>query len=390
MTAAKKRVFEIIEIGNKGDFASEFFDAAIVAVIVLNLAVTIFATFEESKPYTDILNTIEFVTIVIFAIEYVLRLWTAEYMYPDKPRWKAVLSFVFSIYGLIDFFTFSPYFLPILMPSGMVAFRMLRGIRIFRLFKINAQYDAFNVIIDVIYEKRSQIISSMCLILMFMVASSLCLYGLEHDAQPESFKNAFSGIWWAVSALLTVGYGDIYPITVWGRIMAIVISFLGVGMVAIPTGIISAGFVEQYTKLKMLTHHSEEHELKFVTSVLGVDHPWQGMRIRDIIFPPQLILMMIVRGEEVIVPNGNTTLQGKDRLVIAAKDFRGEEEINLKEIIVKEEHEWVGRKIKDLDISRQELIVMIRRKNRTIIPNGSNVIKMGDVVVMYSRLVDRD
>lgn len=389
MTAAKKRVFQIIEIGNKGDFISALFDAVIVILIVLNLATTIFATFEESKPYTGILNKIEFVTMVIFAVEYALRLWTAECLYPDKPKWKAVLSFVFSIYGLIDLFTFIPYFLPFMMPAGMVAFRMLRGIRIFRLFKINAQYDAFNVITAVIYEKRNQIISSMSLILMFMVASSLCMYGLEHEAQPDSFKNAFSGIWWAVSALLTVGYGDIYPITTWGRIMAIVISFLGVGMVAIPTGIISAGFVEQYTKLNMLAHHSEEHELKFVTSVLDAEHPWKGMLVRDIIFPPQLILIMIIRGEEIIVPNGNTALKGKDRLVIAAKDFRGDEEINLKEIIVKEEHEWVNRQIKDLDISRQELIVMIRRRNRTIIPNGNNVIKSGDTVVMYSRS-DRD
>lgn len=383
MAEAKKRVFEIIEIGNKGDFVSAFFDAMIVTVIVLNLAVTIFATFEESKPYEGILGAIEFVTIIIFAVEYVLRLWTAECLYPDKPRWKAVLSFVFSIYGLIDFFTFFPYFLPFVMPAGMVAFRMLRGIRIFRLFKINARYDAFNVITDVIYEKRSQIISSMCLILMFMLASSLCMYGLEHDAQPESFKNAFSGIWWAVSALLTVGYGDIYPITVWGRIMAIVISFLGVGMVAIPTGIISAGFVEQYTKLKLRERHSEEHELKFVTSVLETGHPWTGKRVKEIIFPPQLILMMIIRGEEILVPNGDTALIGKDRLVIAAKDFRGDEEINLKEIIVKEEHEWVGRQVKELDISRQELIVMIRRRNRTIIPDGSSMIKVGDIVVMF-------
>lgn len=390
MEAARKRVFQIIEIGNKGDFISAFFDAFIVTAIVLNLVVTIFATFEESAPYADIISVVEFVTIVIFAVEYVLRLWTAQCLYPDRSRWRAVWSFVFSLYGLIDFFSFFPYFLPFMMPSGMVAFRMLRGIRIFRLFKINAKYDAFNVITDVIYEKRNQIISSMCLILIFMVASSLCMYGLEHEAQPESFKNAFSGIWWAVSALLTVGYGDIYPITVWGRIMAIVISFLGVGMVAIPTGIISAGFVEQYTKLKMQAHHSEQHELNFVTSVLDAKHPWKGKMVRDIVFPPQLILMMIIRSGEVIVPNGDTVLQGKDRLVIAAKDFRGDEEINLKEIHVKEEHEWVGEQIKNLDISRQELIVMIRRRNRTIIPNGSTVVQSGDMVVVYSKLADRE
>ena len=224
------------------------------------------------------------------------------------------------------------------------------------------------------------------MVLIFMVAASLCMYGLEHEAQPDQFKNAFSGIWWSVSTLLTVGYGDIYPITVMGRIMAIVISFLGVGMVAIPTGIISAGFVEQYTKLKMLAYHSEEHELKFVTSVLTEDHVYNGKMVREIVFPPQLILMMILRGEEVIVPNGSTVLHSKDTLVIAAKDYRGEENINLKEILVKDENEWVGKQIKDLDISRQELIVMIRRRNRTIIPNGTTYIKAGDVVVMYSKL----
>ena len=85
-----------------------------------------------------------------------------------------------------------------------------------------------------------------------MVASSLCMYSMEHEAQPDKFKNAFSGIWWSTSTLLTIGYGDIYPVTVGGKIMAIVISFLGVGMVAIPTGIISAGFVESYTKINKI------------------------------------------------------------------------------------------------------------------------------------------
>ena len=386
MATVKKRVFEIIQIGNRRDIASAGFDIFIVLAISCNLIATLLSTFEEATPYMQVIHAVEFVTIIIFVIEYILRLWTAEYLYPDKKRWKAVMGFVFSFYGIIDLLTFFPYFLPIFFPAGAVAFRVFRVIRIFRLFQINAQYDAFNVITNVLKEKKNQIISSVCMVLIFMVAASLCMYGLEHEAQPDQFKNAFSGIWWSVSTLLTVGYGDIYPITVMGRIMAIVISFLGVGMVAIPTGIISAGFVEQYTKLKMLAYHSEEHELKFVTSVLTEDHVYNGKMVREIVFPPQLILMMILRGEEVIVPNGSTVLHSKDTLVIAAKDYRGEENINLKEILVKDENEWVGKQIKDLDISRQELIVMIRRRNRTIIPNGTTYIKAGDVVVMYSKL----
>ena len=390
MDKLKKRVFDIIQIGNRSDLVSSAFDVFIVATIVLNLLVTLLQTFNEMAPYSGIMGKLEFVTILIFTAEYVLRVWTADLLYPGKPYWKAVLTFVFSVYGLIDFFTFFPYYLPIVFPMGIVAFRMFRVIRIFRLFRVNAQYDAFNVIVNVLNDKKNQLISSICMIMIFMVAASLCMYSLEHDAQPEQFSNAFSGIWWSVSTLLTVGYGDIYPVTTMGKAMAIVISFLGVGMVAIPTGIISAGFVEQYTKLHMMAFHSEEHELRFVTSVIPQGHSWCHKKVREVPFPPQIILVTIIRNGEVLVPNGDTVMLENDTLVIGAKHYSGEERINLKEIIVKQENEWVGRQIKDLDISRQELIVMIRRKNKTIIPNGLTYIKEGDAVILYSKLKDTD
>lgn len=384
----KKRIFEIIQIGNRKDIISKVFDIFITVVIFLNLAATMTATFDEAAAYMPVLNGIELVTSIIFLVEYCLRIWTADCLYPDKKGIKAVLRFVFSLSGLIDFFTFFPTFLPFVFPTGMVAFRIFRVIKIFRLFQINAQYDAFSVITNVLKEKKSQLFSSICMILVFMMAASLCMYSLEHEAQPEQFRNAFSGIWWSVSTLLTVGYGDIYPITTLGKMMATVISFLGVGMVAIPTGIISAGFVEQYTKLKTLAYHSEEHELKFVTSTLQQGHSWNHKAVKEIVFPPQLMLIMILRKGEVLVPNGNTVLECGDNLVIAAKDYRGDEDINLKEVLIKEENEWVGRQIKDLDMSRQELIVMIKRKRRTFIPNGSTYIKEGDVLVIYSRVAE--
>lgn len=384
----KKRIFEIIQIGNRKDTISKVFDIFITVVIFLNLAATMTATFDEAAAYMPVLNGIELVTSIIFLVEYCLRIWTADCLYPDKKGIKAVLRFVFSLSGLIDFFTFFPTFLPFVFPTGMVAFRIFRVIKIFRLFQINAQYDAFTVITNVLKEKKSQLFSSICMILVFMMAASLCMYSLEHEAQPEQFRNAFSGIWWSVSTLLTVGYGDIYPITTLGKMMATVISFLGVGMVAIPTGIISAGFVEQYTKLKTLAYHSEEHELKFVTSTLQQGHSWNHKAVKEIVFPPQLMLIMILRKGEVLVPNGNTVLECGDNLVIAAKDYRGDEDINLKEVLIKEENEWVGRQIKDLDMSRQELIVMIKRKRRTFIPNGSTYIKEGDVLVIYSRVAE--
>ncbi|HPF29826.1 MAG TPA: ion transporter [Lachnospiraceae bacterium] len=224
----KRRIFDMIQIGNKQDMPSLICDIVIIVSILLNLFSILFMTFESSKPYTEILDLIEFITILIFIVEYVLRVWTAEFLYPTLRPGKARNKFVLSAFGLIDLFTFLPYFLPVIFPAGAVAFRMLRVVRILRLFKINGKYDNFSVIFNVLNEKKNQIFSSVLMIFIIMIASSMFMYNLEHEAQPEQFSNAFSGIWWSMSTLLTIGYGDIYPITPAGKIMAIFFSFLGV------------------------------------------------------------------------------------------------------------------------------------------------------------------
>lgn len=380
----KKRVYDVIQIGNVGDWLSRSFDIFITIVIFVSLAAAILATYKEMKPYMGIIDAIELVTVVIFTIEYVLRLWTADIMYPGKSGLMARVTFFFSVTGLIDFLTFFPYYLPIVFPAGTVAFRVFRVIRIFRLFKINSRYDAFNVIIDVLNEKKKQIFSSVIMVLILMVASSLCMYSLEHEAQPEVFKNAFSGIWWSTSTLLTIGYGDIYPVTVGGKIMAIVISFLGVGMVAIPTGIISAGFVESYTRINKIVFKEEEKPLHFVTSVMVKDHPWNGKALSDIILPPETVLAVVIRDEKEIIPRGDFTFEPGDVLIFAAKRYDENKGMNLTEILVKDKHEWIGAPLKKLDISRQSLIVMIKRNGRVIIPNGNSIIKPDDILVMYT------
>lgn len=311
----KKRIFNIIQIGSKTDFPSYVFDIGIVIVIAVNLFVTFFGTFAEADPYRDVMDIVELITIILFIIEYVLRIWTSEYLYPDISRGKAVLKFIFSFYGLIDFFTFFPYFLPIFFPAGIVAFRVFRVIRIFRLFRINSQYDAFNVIIDVVIQKRNQLLSSMSIILVFMLATSMCMYSVEHTAQPDVFENAFSGIWWATSTLLTVGYGDVYPITTIGKLLAIVISFLGVGLVAIPTGIISAAFVEQYSNVKNGGHINDKLD-NFMTPTLNENHPWIGMKVKELILPPQMELINIFRDGKPVEFKDSTRLRENDELLI--------------------------------------------------------------------------
>ena len=259
----RKRVFEIIEIGAPDDFVSRAYDVINMLSIIVNLFVSILYTFETCRSrYGDLLLSIEAVTVAFFAVDFLLRIWTAKWLYPKKSELRALWSYLTSFKGIVDVFSFLPYYLPIFFPSGSVAFRLFRVMRFFRLFRVNAYYDSFNVISEVIASKRQQLISSVFIILILMVASSLCMYSLEHEAQPTVFTNAFSGIWWAVSTLLTVGYGDIYPVTDLGKLFSIVITFLGVGMVAIPTGIISAGFVDQYSRIKRMSEYAKEQAIR--------------------------------------------------------------------------------------------------------------------------------
>ena len=382
---SKRKIFDIIQIGNVGDLPSRLFDIILTVVIVASLAATIMSTYGEFSKYQTALDAVELVTVILFTIEYILRVWTSDILYPDKSRIAAAFAFIFSVTGIVDLLTFFPYYLPIFFPAGAVAFRMFRVIRIFRLFSINSRYDAFSVILDVLYEKKKQIFSSVIMVLILMIASSLCMYSMEHEAQPTVFKNAFSGIWWSASTLLTIGYGDIYPITVGGRIMAIVISFLGVGMVAIPTGIISAGFVESYSKINKIAFVEEDRPLKFLTGTLEPQHPWNGKRLADIQMPPQMMIAAIIRDEEEIVPKGETMLKAGDRLIFGAKKFYEEDRIKLNSVRIKERNSWVGLPLKKVPISRQSLVVLIRRGEKNIVPNGDTVINNGDELLIYEK-----
>lgn len=226
--------------------------------------------------------------------------------------------------------------------------------------------------------------------MILMVASSLVMYNLENPVQPEVFENAFSGFWWAVSTLLTVGYGDIYPVTIPGRIFGIIITFLGVGMVAIPTGILSAGFVENYTRMKTMKEASEECDIRFVQLRVEENHPWIEKRVKDLPLPPGLLIAAIQRKGNVVVPRGNTEICEGDFLVLGAEGYKQDIGIRLKELVLKEQNPWVGMHVRELDISRKTMIVMIRRGDRMLIPNGSTRLCSGDVILLYTKKNIRD
>lgn len=304
----KKRIFDIIQIGQKEDFISRAFDVFISCVIFINIGVMILETFDEVKEYLPMLKLIETITVVIFLAEYILRIWTAEYLFPNESRAGAVKKFMLSFDGLVDLGTILPFFFL----SGFVALRMLRVVRIFHLFRLNANYDSFNVITSVLYNRRNQIISSVFIIFVLIISASLCMYSAENEAQPEVFKNAFSGVWWSVSTILTIGYGDVYPVTAVGKVMAIVIAMLGVGVVAVPTGIISAGFVTEYTQMQR--EASEDAKRSVAVLVVDAGSPFDNTKVGIVENEYNMQINLIVRNGEVLLPTNDTILISQDTI----------------------------------------------------------------------------
>ena len=385
----RRKIFKMVSVGVVDVFINQFYDVLSTSMLIINLVITILNTYDPIRAeYGFIFDPVELITVIFFGIDYVLRLYTAKCLYPNKSHGRAVIKYIFSFTGIIDFLSFFPYFLPTFFPAGAAVFKMFRVARILRLFRINAYYDSFNVIIEVIMRKRQQLMSSMFIILVMMLASSLCMYSIENPYQPEVFSNAFSGIWWAVSTLLTVGYGDIYPITTAGRIFGIVIAFLGVGIVAIPTGIISAGFVEQYSRLQSI-NSGEVEDVNFIRIALKKSDRWVGKRIMDLGLPAGIIVAVIQRKDDTIIPRGNVRLAEGDLVVVGADSIKGDKPVYMKEITICRSHRWNGQMLRELDISRQTFIVMIKRGNETLIPKGDTIFRDGDIVILYSKVKDK-
>lgn len=382
----RRRVSEIIEVGASDDIPSRIYDMIGTLMLLINVAVTIMYTFDSMElKHGDILLLLEAVTVAFFAVDYCLRVWSSPYLFPTMPGRRATWKYILSFTGIVDLLSFLPYYLPIFFPSGAAVFRLFRVIRIFRLFQINAYYDSLSVISEVISSKRQQLFSSVFIIMVLMTASSLCMYSLENEAQPEVFSNAFSGIWWAVSTLLTVGYGDIYPITPMGKIVSIGITFLGVGMVAIPTGIISAGFVDQYSRLKRISEYAKEEDVHFIKVQLRKSDNWVGKPIMELALPHGIIVAMIRRGRENIVPRGDVVLKANDTVILGAEALKDDSHIDLKEIVLLKHNPWNGLRIQELDISRQTFIVMVQRNGSMVVPKGDLILLEGDHIIMYTQ-----
>ena len=271
----KRKIFEIIQPDCGNSSMSRAFDFFITGLILVSVIAVFAGTFELSAGASRTLETIEKIASVAFTIEYALRIFTADLLRPELPPWKSRVKYVVSPMAAIDLVAILPFWLPMILPGSLLGMRALRLVRLLRIFKLNRYFDAMRLIGGVIESKKRELLGSMFFVVILMLVSSLLMYSAEHDAQPGAFSNAFSGLWWAVATLTTVGYGDICPITILGRILGAVIAFSGIAALAIPTGIITAGLTEHMSRNKRIEKELERQRRK------DVEHDTELTRQRE-------------------------------------------------------------------------------------------------------------
>lgn len=243
MRTLQQKTFDLIHDGHGKSKAGHVFDGAIVTLIIVNVICVILDTFNMPEWYAQVSAIIEIISVAVFTIEYILRVWVAPLYHPEMKPWRARVKYMLSAMALIDLLAVIPFYISIF-PIDLRVLRALRIIRLFRIFKVNRYINAMANIAEVFRKKSHQLISSLLVVFLLMLMASVIMVNVENTAQPDVFENAFSGMLWSMAALTSVWYGDIYPVTTLGRILSSVIAILGVGIIAVPTGIISAGFVE--------------------------------------------------------------------------------------------------------------------------------------------------
>ena len=227
----KKQIKDIVEINDNK--RSRYFSLFIQALILVSIITFSLETIPDLKPQTrTILQSIELFSVIVFTAEYVLRIYVAD----DKPK------FIFSLFGIIDFLAIIPFYLSF--GVDLRSLRALRFLRLFRVLKLVRYNKAMNHFTKAIKTAKEEIFLFIFITLILIYFSAVGIYYFENAAQPEHFSSIFDSLWWAIITLTTVGYGDVYPITIGGKVFTFFILMIGLGIVAIPTGIISSALTK--------------------------------------------------------------------------------------------------------------------------------------------------
>lgn len=247
----KRRVFQILEGCDEQDQVSRLVNFFIITLILANVAAILLET-EASiyNIYAWHFQVFEVFSVAVFSVEYLLRLWVctekAEYSRPLSGRLRYMTSFL----AVIDLLAILPFYLPMLLTVNLRVIRILRIFRLFRLLKLARYTNAADTIFKVVRDRKAELGITMFMGAILLIISSTLVYYAECDAQPEKYSSIISSMWWSIITLLTVGYGDVYPITPLGKIFGALTAIFGIALFALPAGLITSGFMELLNKQK--------------------------------------------------------------------------------------------------------------------------------------------
>jgi len=244
----------LLDVKDEHNKLSKAFNYFMMFLIILSVGEMTLETDDSIfVPYRDYFLQFDFFTVIVFTFEYVSRILTAHLDDEDyqihRNKWKSIKKYIFSFYGLIDLISILPYYLSFT-NIDLRILRMFRLFRFLRVLKIARYNRSIDIIGSVFKEKQAELMVTSCLIIIVMIISSFVMYYAEHEDYPEAFPNVISCFWWAIVTLTTIGYGDVVPQTLLGKIVGGIMAFLGIGLVAMPTGIISAGFLQKISEIK--------------------------------------------------------------------------------------------------------------------------------------------
>lgn len=252
--ALKQSIFDVIESPDPKDWKGRSFDDFMIALIVLNVIAVILETVESlTLSYGTFFQYFEFFSVTVFTVEYILRVWTATENNDDRFQApiKGRIRFAMTPMALVDAIAILPFYLGMFLSIDL---RFMRVFRLFRLLKLTRYSIALQMLGAAVYAQRRALGAALIIIITLLVFASSVIYLLEKDVQPEVFSSIPQSMWWGLATLTTVGYGDVTPISVGGRIFGGFIMILGIGMFALPAGILASAFVTEIRKREFVVN----------------------------------------------------------------------------------------------------------------------------------------
>jgi voltage-gated potassium channel len=245
----KYRFYDILVETDDNGLIDRIVAAFLMVLILINVAAVVLETVDEyNQQYGAVFQAVEAFSVGVFTIEYLLRLWVATYNPKFSKPLTGRIRFALTPMAIIDLIAILPAFLPLLFAFDLRIIRILRLFRLFRLLKMNRYVEALDKLDDVIWSKRQELLTITLAVATLLLFASSFIYIFENEAQPDKFPSIPAAMWWGIATLTTVGYGDVYPVTPLGKLLAGLIAFLGVGIFALPAGILASGFAEEVRK----------------------------------------------------------------------------------------------------------------------------------------------